>query len=102
MATYLSTHPDIAMIMYLVIRCPGCRTFTYVDRYQRWRLCPMCGEVINVGRAPVYLDVDDFSDAERVVWQLESYLQATGKKDLSEGDIQKLRSQYAQWVKNRV
>lgn len=88
--------------MYLVIRCPGCKTFNYVDRYQRWRLCPMCGEVINVQRAPVYLDVDDFLDAEQVVEQLESYLHQTGKKDLTEQDIRQLRAQYAQWVKNRV
>ena len=88
--------------MYLVIRCPGCKTFNYVDRYQRWRLCPMCGEVINVGRAPVYLDADDFLDAERVVEQLESYLHQTGKKDLTEQDIRQLRAQYARWVKNRV
>ncbi|MDD4567884.1 hypothetical protein L21_2594 [Methanoculleus chikugoensis] len=88
--------------MYLVIRCPGCKTFNYVDRYQRWRLCPMCGEVINVQRAPVYLDTDDFQDAERVVEQLESYLHQTGKKDLTEQDIRQLRAQYARWVKNRV
>lgn len=88
--------------MYLVIRCPGCKTFNYVDRYQRWRLCPMCGEVINVQRVPVYLDVDDFLDAERVVEQLELYLHETGKKDLTEQDIQELRAQYALWVKSRV
>ncbi|HOI14637.1 MAG TPA: DUF1922 domain-containing protein [Methanoculleus sp.] len=88
--------------MYLVIRCPGCKTFNYIDRYQRWRLCPMCGEVINVERVPVYLDVDDFLDAERVVEQLELYLHETGKKDLTEQDIQELRAQYALWVKNRV
>ncbi len=62
----------------------------------------MCGEAINVGRAPVYIDVDDFSDAERVVEQLESYLHRTGKKDLSEHDIQQLRIQYAGWVKDRA
>ncbi|MFA7562898.1 MAG: DUF1922 domain-containing protein [Methanoculleus sp.] len=88
--------------MYLVIRCPGCKTFNYVDRYQRWRLCPMCGEVINVERAPVYLDADDFLDAERVVEQLESYLHQTGKRDLTEQDIRELRAQYARWVKSRV
>lgn len=88
--------------MYLVIRCPGCKTFNYVDHYQRWRLCPMCGEAINVQRAPVYLDVDDFLDAEQVVEQLESYLHQTGKKDLTEQDIRHLRAQYAQWVKNRA
>lgn len=88
--------------MYLVIRCPGCKTFTYVDRYQRWRLCPTCGEVINTGNAPVYLDADDFLDAECVVEQLESYLHRTGKRDLTEGDVQKLRAQYVRWVKNRI
>ena len=62
----------------------------------------MCGEVINVGKAPAYLDVDDFSDAEQVVRQLDSYLQTTGQKDLTEGDIRKLRAQYAEWVRNRV
>lgn len=66
--------------MCLVIRCPGCRTFTYVDRYQRWRLCPICGEAINVEKVPIYLDADDFLDAECVVGQLESYLHRTGKK----------------------
>lgn len=88
--------------MYLVIRCPGCKTFTYADRYQRWRLCPICGEAINIVKAPIYLDADDFQDAECVVEQLESYLHRTGKKDLSESDIQNLRSQYVRWVKNRV
>ncbi|MDK2916792.1 MAG: hypothetical protein PWR25_1349 [Euryarchaeota archaeon] len=88
--------------MYLVIRCPGCKTFNYVDRYQRWRLCPMCGEVINVQRVPIYLDADNFLDAERVVEQLEAYLHQTGKKDLTEQDIRKLRAQYARWVKSRV
>ncbi|BBL68172.1 hypothetical protein MchiMG62_13530 [Methanoculleus chikugoensis] len=62
----------------------------------------MCGEVINVQRVPVYLDADDFQDAERVVEQLESYLHQTGKKDLTEQDIRQLRAQYARWVKNRV
>ncbi|WP_243668947.1 hypothetical protein [Methanoculleus chikugoensis] len=50
----------------------------------------------------VYLDADDFQDAERVVEQLESYLHQTGKKDLTEQDIRQLRAQYARWVKNRV
>lgn len=29
----------------------------------------MCGEAINVGQVPVYLDADDFLDAEQVVKQ---------------------------------
>lgn len=62
----------------------------------------MCGEAINVGRAPVYLETDDFLDAEQVVEQLESYLHRTGKEDLTEQDLQRLRARYAEWVKNRV
>lgn len=88
--------------MYLVVRCPGCRAFIYVDRYQRWRLCPICGEVIDIEKAPVYLDVDDFLDAEHIVEQLESYLHRTGKGDLTRSDIQKLRAQYVRWVKDRM
>ncbi|MBS1193960.1 MAG: hypothetical protein H6R28_360, partial [Methanomicrobiales archaeon] len=52
--------------MYLVIRCPGCRTFTYVDRYQRHKLCHVCGETITVARATVYLEVRDYAEAESV------------------------------------
>ncbi|HRT12910.1 MAG TPA: DUF1922 domain-containing protein [Methanoculleus sp.] len=88
--------------MYLVIRCPGCKTFNYVDRYQRWRLCPICGEVINVERVPIYLDADDFQDAEQVVDQLESYLHRTGRADLNEEEIRQLRAEYARWVKSRL
>ncbi len=90
------------MNMYLVIRCPGCRTFTYVDRFQRWRLCHICGEAIDVTRVPKYLDVNDYRDAENIVRQLESFLHRTGKKDLSAHDLEKLRVEYARWVKNRV
>ena len=46
--------------MFHVLRCPGCSTFTYVDRFERWKLCHVCGEVINAKRAPVYLDVRDY------------------------------------------
>ncbi|HQA81644.1 MAG TPA: DUF1922 domain-containing protein, partial [Methanoregulaceae archaeon] len=41
--------------MYLIIRCPGCHTFSYVDRYQQWKLCPRCGEAISVRQGPAYL-----------------------------------------------
>jgi len=88
--------------MYLVIRCPGCKAFTYVDRFQRWKLCHICGETINISRAPVYLDVDDYRDAETIVNQLEEFLQASGKRDLSIQQLEKLRADYAQWVKSRV
>ena len=88
--------------MYLVIRCPGCRGFTYVDRYQQWKLCPTCGETINVSRVPIYLDVQDHHDAESVVNQLQSYLQQTGRKDLSKEEMQRLRESYAEWVRKET
>ncbi|KUG21031.1 MAG: DUF1922 domain-containing protein [Methanomicrobiaceae archaeon] len=88
--------------MYLVIRCPGCRTFTYVDSFQRWKLCHVCGEAIDVNRVPVYLDVNDHRDAETVVNQLQAYLQQAGKRDLSAEELEKLRIDYANWVRSRL
>ncbi len=85
--------------MYLVIRCPGCRTFTYVDRYQKWRLCPSCGESINCGRAPVYIEVHSHTDAEGMVQQLEQYMHRTKRSDLSPEELARLRIQYAEWIR---
>ena len=67
--------------MYHVLRCPGCATFTYADRFERWKLCHVCGEVINVKAVPHYLDVRDYRDAEEVVNQLEDYLYISGRKE---------------------
>jgi acetyl-CoA carboxylase beta subunit len=88
--------------MYRVIRCPGCRTFTYVDQFQKWKLCPVCGETVNVSKAPIYLEVRDHRDAEEIVAQLGSFLQRTRKRDLSEADLAKLRENYTQWVKTQI
>lgn len=85
--------------MFHVLRCPGCSTFTYVDRFERWKLCHICGEVINVKRAPVYLDVRDFRDAEDVVMQLEDFLRAAGRDDLSREELETLRREYSQWLR---
>jgi hypothetical protein len=85
--------------MYLVIRCPGCKTFTYVDRFQRWKLCPVCGEAAEVRRAPAYLEVDDYLVAEKIVEQLEAYLHKNKKKDLTNEEIDDLRRQYASWLR---
>ena len=41
------------MSTYRVIRCPGCHQFTYTDYYGKWKLCPVCGEVISVQNVPV-------------------------------------------------
>jgi Domain of unknown function (DUF1922) len=88
--------------MYLVIRCPGCRTFTYVDRYQRHKLCHVCGETITVARATVYLEVRDYTEAESVVGQLERYLHQKGKEDLTPAEVSRIRAQYAQWLLNQA
>ncbi|MDH7592839.1 MAG: DUF1922 domain-containing protein [Methanomicrobiales archaeon] len=85
--------------MYLVIRCPGCRAFTYVDRYQKWKLCPICGESINCTRTTVYVDAQSHRDAEAIVDQLERHLHRSGKRDLSPAELEQLRQQYAQWLR---
>ncbi|WP_348632292.1 DUF1922 domain-containing protein [Methanofollis sp. W23] len=89
-------------MMYRVIRCPGCLTFTYVDPYQHWKLCHVCGEVIDATRAPVYLEVIDHQDAERVVCQLQDYLEETCREDLDDAEKKKIRSEYARWVRSRI
>jgi tRNA G26 N,N-dimethylase Trm1 len=88
--------------MYLVIRCDGCRTFTYVDRFQQWKLCPVCGGTINVRQSPTYLEVEDYSVAESVVSQLEEFLHRTKKKDLSPEEKTMLQQKYAQWLRNEI
>jgi hypothetical protein len=88
--------------MYLVIRCPGCKTFTYVDRFQRWKLCPVCGEATDVRRAPAYLEVDDYFIAEKIVGELEKYLHRRRRKDLTQEEIDDLRRQYADWLRTQV
>lgn len=88
--------------MYRVIRCPGCQTFTYADRYQRWKLCYVCGEVIDIIKAPDYLEVQNHDDAEHIVKELEEFLHSTGKQDLSGQEKDKLRQEYARWVRKEV
>jgi hypothetical protein len=90
------------MIMYRVIRCPGCHTFTYADHFQRWKLCYVCGEAIDIGKAPLYLEVHDYVDAERIVDELEKYLHKTGKSDLSGEEKENLRREYARWMRMQL
>lgn len=90
------------MSMFLIIRCPGCRTFGYVDRFQQWKLCPVCGEAIEVRQATAYMEVDEYQVAERIVTQLEEYLHRNRKKDFSPDEIRALREQYAQWIRTKA
>ncbi|WOF15953.1 DUF1922 domain-containing protein [Methanoplanus sp. FWC-SCC4] len=85
--------------MYLIVRCPGCASFTYVDRYQKHRLCPVCSEVINVRRSEIYLDVGKYQQAESIVKELEKYLHKNKKNDLSQEELKTLRKEYAGWMR---
>jgi acetyl-CoA carboxylase beta subunit len=87
--------------MYLIIRCPSCSTFTYVDRFQKWKLCPQCGHAQEVARAPAYLDVEDFHEAEHIVKQMEKHLHANKKKDFTPEETAELRHHYTEALKKR-
>ena len=87
--------------MYLIIRCPSCSTFTYVDRYQKWKLCPQCGHAQEVARTPAYLDVEDFHEAEHIVKQMQKHLHANKKKDFSPEETAELRHHYTEALRKR-
>jgi len=88
--------------MYLVIRCPSCSTFTYVDQYQKWRLCPVCGEIIPIKKAQAYVKVKSHQQADAIVSKLEEYLEKEKKKDLSPAEKKELATAYASWVRQSV
>jgi len=85
--------------MYLIVRCPGCQAFSYADRYQKWKLCPVCGYTLNIKTCPVYLDVRTFTQAEAIVKELEAYLHNKRNKELSPDEINILREDYAEWIR---
>jgi acetyl-CoA carboxylase beta subunit len=87
--------------MYLIIRCPGCRTFTYADNFQQWKLCPQCGHAYEVKKAPTYLDVEDHHEAEHIVRQMQKHLHATKKKDFTKEETEELRHHYTQHLKRK-
>jgi len=84
--------------MYKVYRCTLCSSFTYADRFQRWKLCPHCGATIDLLRTRVYLEVDSYSIAEDVISQIEKHLAGKRKKDLSEREVELIENQYRQWL----
>ena len=88
--------------MYLVIRCPSCSTFSYVDQYQKWRLCPVCGEIIPVKKVQTYVKVKNHQQADAIVLKLEEYLEKEKKKDLSPAEKTELATAYASWVRKSV
>jgi len=88
--------------MYLIIRCPSCRTFTYVDHFQRWKLCPQCGHAHEVIKSPAYLEVHDYHEAEHIVKQMEKHLHTNKKKDFTPEETADLRHHYAEALRKRV
>jgi uncharacterized protein YbaR (Trm112 family) len=88
--------------MYLILRCPGCKTFAYVDRFQRWRLCPVCGNAYEVAKVPAYLEVEDYHEAEHIVAEMTKYLHAMNRKDFTAEETEELRRQYAVWLRREV
>ena len=94
-----NTHHLIGM--YLIIRCPSCSTFSYVDRFQKWKLCPQCGHAMEVARSPAYLDVEDFHEAEHIVKQMEKHLHANKKKDFTPEETAELRHHYTEALRKR-
>jgi acetyl-CoA carboxylase beta subunit len=92
---------DDLIVMYLIIRCPSCSTFTYVDRFQKWKLCPQCGHAHEVARDPVYLDVEDYHEAEHIVRQMQKHLHDNKKKDFTPEETAELRHHYTEALKKR-
>ena len=88
-------------VMYLIIRCPSCNTFAYVDRFQRWKLCPQCGHAHEVARSPAYLDVEDFHEAEHIVKQMQKHLHENKKKDFTPEETAELRHHYTEALRKR-
>ena len=88
--------------MYLLIRCQNCSTFTYIDRYQKWKLCPVCGETMQRNFVPEYLEVEDHHEADAVIFELERYLTQNKRTDLTSDETRKLRAAYAQRVGNSI
>jgi acetyl-CoA carboxylase beta subunit len=89
-------------VMYLIIRCPSCRTFTYVDRFQKWKLCPVCGHAHEVVRAPAYLEVEHYLEAEHIVKQMEKHLHTTKKSDFSPEETAELRKHYTEALRKKA
>ncbi len=97
-----SDNAEDEFTMYLILRCPVCKTFAYVDRFQKWKLCPVCGHAYEVARVPAYLEVQDFREAEKIVAEMEKYLHRTKKKDFTPEETEELRHHYATWLRKKV
>lgn len=89
------------MSSYWLIRCPTCHKFTYTDQSGSWKLCPSCGEVISLSKAPIYLETSKPSEAEDLISAVEQYLRQTDKTDLTKEEVALVRQKYNEWLKYR-
>jgi hypothetical protein len=55
-----------------------------------------------VGKVTVYLEVEDYRTAERIVGKLEQHLHRTRKSDLTPEEMEQLRAQYADWLRKQT
>ncbi len=62
----------------------------------------MCSEAVEVRKAPVYLEVEDYSSAEHIVAQLEEFLHRKRRRDLTGEEKELLRAKYTEWVRSRT
>jgi acetyl-CoA carboxylase beta subunit len=99
---FYQDNAQLHITMYLIIRCPGCKTFTYVDRFQKWKLCPMCGHAHEVAKVPAYLEVADYIEAEHIVKQMEKHLHTTKKTDFSPEEKEELRHHYTEALRKKA
>ena len=86
------------MSTYRVIRCPGCIQFTYTGQYGKCKLCQVCGAVLSLERVLIYLEVDDFSQAEVLIKEVERYLHRSGRLDLTPAEVDLIRERYLAWL----
>ena len=49
-------------------------------------------------KVPVYLEVDDFSEAEVLIQEVEHYLSHTGRLDLTREEVSLIREKYQDWL----
>jgi hypothetical protein len=73
-----------------------------VDRFQKWKLCPVCGHALEVVKVPAYLEVADYIEAEHIVKQMEKHLHTTKKTDFSPEETAELRHYYTEALRKKA
>jgi hypothetical protein len=69
-----------------------------MDRFQKWKLCPVCGETMKRNSVPAYLEVADHHEADAVIAELERYLHENKRTDFTVDETERLRAAYVRRV----